>query len=154
VPTDLSPDGTRFVFLRYRYGNAPSGQLALFIENISGTGLRQITPYGLPQAPWIGSAQWSPDGKEIISETTAGRLFVVRPDGTHVTRIRLNVHTAQYFAFEPHWSPDGKRIVFGMTIKDRVDLYTAKIDGSDVVRITNTPVVENGPDWQSIAASS
>ncbi len=53
VPTDISPDGTRFVFLRYRPGPSHGGpfpfiteQVALFVENIDGTGLRQLTPYG------------------------------------------------------------------------------------------------------------
>jgi Tol biopolymer transport system component len=122
LATDVSPDGRRFVFLRFKPGASPeprpfrTQQVALFVENIDGTGLRQLTPYGLAAPHEVASAHWSPDGREIISELTNGRLFVVRPDGTGLTPINLQTGTGQYFAFEPDWSPDGTRIVFCMFI--------------------------------------
>ena len=146
-PTDVSPDGRRFVFLRYKDENAGHQQVALFVKKLDGTGLRQLTPYGLAEPHEFGAAQWSPDGREIISETTQGRLFAVRPDGTGLTPIRLQTGTTQYFAFEPDWSPDGTRIVFCMYIHGQEDIYTANADGSKLVQVTNTPEVENGPDW-------
>jgi Tol biopolymer transport system component len=145
--TDVSPDGRRFVFLRFKGEDTPNEQVALFVENIDGTGLRQITPYGLAEPHEIASAQWSPNGQEIISETTQGRLFTVRPDGTHLTQIHLATGTDQYFAFEPDWSPDGNRIVFCMFINGQEDIYTAQAHGADVVQVTNTPDFKNGPDW-------
>jgi hypothetical protein len=46
-PTDVSPDGTRFVFLRFFRENGPGQQqVAIYVENLDGTGLRQLTPYG------------------------------------------------------------------------------------------------------------
>jgi Tol biopolymer transport system component len=147
VATDVSPDGTRFVFLRYRGQETRHQQVALFVENLDGTGLRQITPYGLAFSHELAAAQWSPNGREIISETTHGRLFVVRLDGTGITPIHLQTGSTRYFAFEPDWSPDGTRIVFCMFIDDQEDIYTAKADGTDVVQVTDTPDFENGPDW-------
>lgn len=141
------PDGKRFVFLRFKNENTTPQQVALFVEKLDGTGLRQLTPYGLAEPHEIASAQWSPDGQEIISETTQGRLFVVHPDGTGLTMIRLRTGTTQYFAFEPDWSPDGTRIVFCMYINGQEDIYTANADGSNLVQVTNTPAFENGPDW-------
>jgi Tol biopolymer transport system component len=146
-PTDVSPDGTQFVFLRYKNDTAGHQQVALFVENLNGTGLRQLTPYGLAEPHEIAAAQWSPDGREIISETTQGRLFVVRLNGTGLTPIHLQTGTTRYFAFEPDWSPDGSRIVFCMSINGQEDIYTAKADGSDLVQVTDTPDFENGPDW-------
>jgi Tol biopolymer transport system component len=147
--TDISPDGTRFVFLRFRNETSHdrSEQVALFVENLDGTGLRQVTPYGLAQPHEFAAAQWSPDGRWIISETTRGRLFVVRPDGGALTQIHLQTGTSKYFAFEPDWSPDGTRIVFCMFVNGQEDIYTARADGSDVVQVTDTPDFENGPDW-------
>jgi Tol biopolymer transport system component len=147
APADVSPDGTRFVFLRFKNENTTHQQVALFVEKLDGTGLRQLTPYGLAEPHEIAWAQWSPDGREVISETTQGRLFVVHPDGTGLTMIRLRTGTTQYFAFEPDWSPDGTRIVFCMYINGQEDIYTAKADGSNLVQVTNTPEFENGPDW-------
>src|SRR5262249_43702264 len=71
LPTDISPDGKRFVFLRFRQPNIdPTQQVAVFVANMDGTGIRQITPYGLAHAHEFTSAQWSPDGLDIISQTT------------------------------------------------------------------------------------
>jgi Tol biopolymer transport system component len=148
--TDVSPDGSRFVFLRFRRENAANfreEQVALFLENTDGTGLQQITPYGLAAPHEAAAARWSPDGKEIISETTQGRLFVVRPDGSGLSMIPLDTGTTRYFAFEPAFSPDGTKIVFCMFINGQEDIYTANADGSGVRQVTNTPDFENGPDW-------
>jgi Tol biopolymer transport system component len=139
VPNDISPDGTRFVFLRYRPGPSHGGpfpfiteQVALFVENIDGTGLRQLTPYGLAFPHEEATAHWSPDGTQIISESHDLRLFVVRIDGTGLTPIKLQTGTQQYFAFEPNWSPDGTRIIFCMFLNGQEEIYTANPDGSDV----------------------
>ena len=151
VPTDISPDGTQFVFMRYRPG--PSGshfqaeQVGLYVENLDGSGLRQIAPFGVAHANEIASAHWSPNGQWIISSNRAGVLFVVRPNGSGLRAIRLQAPSSQYFAFEPDWSPDGTRIVFCMYVGGQEDIYTANPDGSGVIQVTDTPDFENGPDW-------
>ena len=148
-PTDVAPDGSQFVFLRFRRENAPGGQqVAMYVENINGTGLRQLTPYGLAAPHEVASAQWSPDGTRIISETTAGLLFTVQPDGTGLRTIHLQVGTGNYFAFQAHWSPDGTRIIFGMFINGGEGIYTASPDGSNVVQVTDAPTgFDTEPDW-------
>jgi Tol biopolymer transport system component len=145
--TDVAPDGRRFVFLRFKHENSKPEQVALFVANIDGSGLRQLTPYGLAQPHEIASARWSPSGQDIISETTQGRLFVVHPDGSGLRMIPLQTGTTRYFAFEPTWSPDGTQILFCMFINGQEDLYTANADGSNVKQITDTPDFEIGPDW-------
>jgi Tol biopolymer transport system component len=148
-PTDVSPDGSQFVFLRYRRENTPGGQqVAIYVENIDGTGLRQLTPYGYAAPHEVASAQWSPDGTKIISETSVGGLFTVRPDGTDLRQINLQVGTGNYVASWPHWSPDGTRIVFRMFIDGTEGIYTANPDGSNVVRVTDAPTgFDATPDW-------
>jgi len=159
TPADMSPDGTRFVFLRFKPAAGPSStplpdaQVALFVENLDGTGLRQITPYFLSERP---SANWSPDGLKIVSEMsngaggTANRLFIVHPDGGDVTPIKLQVGTQRYSAFQPAWSPDGTRIIFSMFINGGEGIYTANPDGSGVRQVKFTMDFNNfvyGPDW-------
>jgi len=136
--------------LRFRRENGPKQQVqqvALFVENTNGTGLRQVTPYGLAAPHEVASARWSPDGREIISETTQGTLFVVRSDGASLRMIQLQTGTPRYFAFQPDFSPDGTKIVFSMFINGQEDIYAANADGSDVKQVTNTPDFEDGPDW-------
>jgi Tol biopolymer transport system component len=149
---DVSPDGSRFVFLRFRHENGPRAlieQVALFVENIDGSGLRQITPYGFAEPHELASARWSPDGQEVISETTQGSLFTIRPDdpGLSPSMISLQTGTTRYFAFDPAFSPDGTKIVFCMFINGQEDIYTANADGSGVEQVTNTPDFEFAPDW-------
>jgi len=148
--TDVAPDGSRFAFLRFKReiaANFREEQVALFAANIDGSSLRQLTPYGLAQPHESASARWSPNGQDIISETTQGRLFVVHPDGSGLRMIALHTGTTRYFAFEPTWSPDGTQILFCMVLNGQEDLYTANPDGSNVKQITDTPDFENGPDW-------
>jgi WD40 repeat protein len=44
------------------------------------------------------------------------------------------------------WSPDGQLVAFVSAHQDRVDLYTAALDGT-VARLTDTPRLEQGPLW-------
>jgi Tol biopolymer transport system component len=158
LPTDVSPDSKRFLFIRFKPGPDPAPnphpdrtqQVALFVENSDGTGLRQITPYGLAQAHDLAGAHWSPDGREIISATTQGNLFVVPVDGVGINMIHLQTGTTRYFAFEPGWSPDGTRIIFGIFINGGEGIYTANPDGSDVQQVeftTDFSNLFNAPDW-------
>jgi Tol biopolymer transport system component len=157
-PTDVSLDGSLFLFVRTRFkrnpnDTSPDQQPALFIENTDGTGLRQLTAsgkltFGLPQA-----ARFSPDGTQIIGEIGNGKMFTIHPDGSHYTDINLQV-TDRYFAFGPAWSPDGTRIIFCMFINGGEGIYTANPDGSNVKQVTfttnlgaNFANVFNGPNW-------
>ncbi len=122
---------------------------ALFVENADGTGLHQITPYGLANSHDNGVARWSPDGREIIFASAQGALFVVHPDGTGVRRIPLDTGGSFSFAFTPGWSPDGTSIVFSLFLQKtgQVDIYTATSDGKDLVNVTDTPEFEDFADW-------
>ena len=157
-PTDVSPDGTQFLFVRERMKRNPNDttpdfQGALFIENTNGTGLRQLTAAGkLNFAGITPAARFSPDGTQIIGELGNGKILTIHPDGSRYTDINLQV-TAPYFAFGPAWSPDGTRIIFCMFINGGEGIYTANPDGSNVKQVTFTMVGQNlanmynGPNW-------
>jgi TolB protein len=142
IPGDYSPDGTRIVFGRY---NSTLNQFALFVVNVDGSGLRQITTW----QPDFGSASWSPDGKWILTDNARGGLYVVHPDGSGRHPIALQTGPGFFFAFVPSWSPDGKRIVFSLYQRStgQVGIFTAKADGTDLRLVTNAPVDQEMADW-------
>jgi dipeptidyl aminopeptidase/acylaminoacyl peptidase len=148
-----SPDGTRISFTR----DNQKSDIALFIVNTDGTGLRQVTPWGLE----AGGGSWSPDGQWILlslkdfypspSWTRRGKLFLVRPDGSDLRRIDIDTGGKWYYAKEPTWSPDGTRILFVMYTDSNVgtaDLYTMDPDGSHVTHVIGEPgIIEDSPSW-------
>jgi Tol biopolymer transport system component len=147
IPGDYSPDGTGIVFSRE---NPPlHDTFALFVVNTDGTGLRQLTPWGLAS----GSASWSPDGSKIVfggaSNRPKGPLWVINPDGTGLKKIFQD--TQGGVAFDPVWSPDGTKILFARNPAPRQggqnDLYTINPDGTGLTQVTHTPDFEDFPDW-------
>lgn len=152
IPGDYSPDGSQFVFMRAKPGSDPNARHqrgALFVENSDGTGLRQITPYGLPNSHDNAAESWSPDASEILFAGAHGSLFVVHPDGTGVRAIPLETGGGFAYAFSPGWSPDGTRMVFSLFLDKtgQEDIYTARSDGTDLVNVTNTADFEDSADW-------
>jgi Tol biopolymer transport system component len=175
LPTGISPDGKRFLFIRFHPGNGANRELnkrtALFIERLDGSGLRQVTPYGLTAAHEDVWAAWAPNGHEILSVVsgrarhpgpitcidtlgaclaTHSKLFTIHPDGSgyHPIRLRLPTSIGRYRVLEPSWSTDGRRIIFCLwPSKGNEDIYTANANGSHVLRLTHTPAFEYAPRW-------
>ena len=95
-----SPDGRRIAFS----GEAAVtgvGEVALMIVNRDGTGLRRVAPRTLIAS----DPAWSPDGLWIafVGENRKRfqrDLYVIRPDGTHLQRLRLTG-----IEFSPAWMP-------------------------------------------------
>jgi Tol biopolymer transport system component len=77
-----SPDGTRIVFGRE---NPSPQQFAMFVVNVNGSGLHQVSGWQLD----FGSASWSPDGQWVLTDNGQGGLYVVHPDGTGEQQIML-----------------------------------------------------------------
>ena len=142
IPGNYSPDGTRIVFGRE---NPSLQQFALFIVNVNGSGLHQVTSW----QPDFGSASWSPDGRWILTDNGEGRLYVVHPDGTGRHPIQLHIGPGRHLEFQPSWSPNGKRIVFALFLAStgQEDIFTARADGTDLRQVTNTPDREEFADW-------
>jgi TolB protein len=142
-----SPDGTQIVFRRL---NEPAGTgWDLFIVNVDGTDLRQLTdmPRGEEQKP-----VWSPDGTQIaffaLGISTA-QIFLINSDGTDLRQLT----DFPSGAGTPIWSPDGQQIAFigknSQTISEEVefDLYIINRNGSNLRNLTNSPGFYECPCW-------
>lgn len=148
---DVSPDGQQFVFMRARqdpghpHGREQSG--ALFVENIDGSRLRQITDFGLPNSHDDGFESWSPDGSRILFGSAGGTLFTIHPDGTQLAAVPIRAAGGQTQARAPGWSPDGTRIVCRLFLSSaRPHIYTLRADGSDLTQLTSVDFADD-PDW-------
>ena len=154
LPGDVSPSGTQFVFMRARPdpGHSPGREQsgALYVENIDGTGLHQITQYGLPNSHDDGFESWSPDGSEILFASENGNLFTVHPDGTALASVPIRAAAGQSFARAPAWSPDGTRIVTRLYLGavGQAAIYTLRSNGTDLTPISPPGLnFVNDPDW-------
>jgi Tol biopolymer transport system component len=103
---------------------------------------------------------YSPDGTQIafrgdldLAEPTGDEeLFVMNADGTNVRQLTSNAD----FDSAPSWSPDGRRILFERapagtftqgTEAQEKDIYVMRADGSHVRRLTDSPGLDEGPEF-------
>jgi Tol biopolymer transport system component len=138
---DWSPDGTQIAFSGVVSPSNGSGRI--FVVNVDGTGLRQISPDDPSNYGGDGWPSWAPDGTRLTF-TRNGELFVINADGTGMTHI-ATPHGAQ----APAWSPDGRWIAYqSLSFIDLAsELYITTPDGSNSIRLTNTSEFETSPSW-------
>ena len=143
-----SPDGKRLVFEVQNLATAdPPNRRAIFIVNVDGTGLRQLTDWSLNGGD---HPDWSPDGKRILFRAVStverhrGNLYTIAPDGSTLTQLtRYPPKTVLLGSF----SPDGKWIVFSrFTDTAYPAIYVMRSDGTGLRRVTQDNITYS-PDW-------
>lgn len=140
-----SPDGTRLSFFDTKEGVSPTGSGALFVMEADGGEPVRITPWGYA----LDDRAWSPDGSWIAFQRPYGQLYLVRPDGSDLHPVPLNLPPGTG-ALNPSWSPDGTWIVFSLQRSDRAEIYMARPDGTGLRKVTGTPDLQGqSPDWEA-----
>ncbi len=49
------------------------------------------------------------------------------------------VSRGDFYDFVPRWSPDGTRLAFTSSRNGSMDIYSMRLDGSDLVNVSRTP---------------
>jgi Tol biopolymer transport system component len=139
-----SPDGNWITFVRsgrIHPSNGVAGgffDTAIFLVRPDGTGLRQLTQWGLHAA----ASDWSPDGSKIVFFTNfnfppSSNIYTIHPDGSDLTLIVKSA--ARSGVGFPRWSPDGSKIIFAGDITPGPQgLWTVNSDGSGLTEIPGT----------------
>ncbi len=137
---DWSPDGQWLVFTR-------AGHDGLLLRNPTGVNLIELTD-GADVNP-----VWSPKGDRIafLRDTGQGHdLFVLRPtksdDWADDTDEEAVAHS-EYDETSPSWSADGRRLAFEVRFDDQSEIFTVRVDGSDLKQLTYNTADDVTPDW-------
>lgn len=151
-----SPDRTMFV---YSYCCGPPNPV--FVANVDGTGVREITPDGIDGF----GARWSLDGSMLVYQQRdaatreIGDLFVVDVATEGTTQI-TDLDPASYggWFLSPSFSPDGQTIIFHMPrgpnddVSTRWDLWSVPVAGGEpTLVVRNASMGVYAPDGGALA---
>ena len=136
-----SPDGSQILFASDR-----SGRVQLYVVNLDGSGLRQVTE----ASNLRGRSDWSAQGwMTTYSGTPWHRnVYIFHADGSDWQRVSPDGGNAQ----GPSFSPDGKWLAV-TAYYDRYEdihgceIYIMRLDGSDLRRLTINDYCDWQPRW-------
>ncbi len=157
-----SPDGTKLLYRR-----TPENPLVqdadTWVLDVAKSATDPTQPVTQPVLLRTGDERYpsySPDGTQIafrgdldLAEPSGDEeIYVMNADGTNVRQLTSNAD----FDSAPSWSPDGKRILFERapagtftpgTEAQEKDLYVMHADGTHVRRLTDSPGLDEGPEF-------
>ena len=150
------PNGREIAFQSTR-----DGADSIYLINVDGSNLRllaQVNPEPLPDdylsAPTFqGRVAWSPDRTKIAVHTFDGKIIVANSDGSNRIPLPYGTGFEYYWGAVPSWSPDGRRIAFMSghdTDQGGYEIYVSDIDGSNLLRLTNTRTDDWFPTWSPV----
>jgi TolB protein len=87
----------------------------------------------------------------ITLSGTQGNLDIasIQTDGSGLKRLVGDLSGKLSHQDWPAWSPDGRRFAFTSTHEGNQELYTARADGTEVTRVTQSPGIDAHPCWTS-----
>lgn len=149
-----SRDGRRLAFARHETGDTHIWQYVM--EAGKPGSARRVSNRAAPDY----DGAFIPGGKGLLlvavaQSGTQGNLDVaIAPaDGGDLRTLIGDLKAKLAHAEWPSPSPDGRRFAFTSTHEGNQEVYTAAIDGTDVVRVTQSPGVDAHPCWTPDGAS-
>ena len=158
-----SPDGTKLLYRR-----TPENPLVqnadTWVLDVEGSAADPTQPVTQPVLLRTGDERYpsySPDGTQIafrgdldLAEPSGDEeIYVMNADGTNVRQLTSNAD----FDSAPSWSPDGKRRSSSSrrprapsrraTEAQEKDIYVMRADGTHVRRLTDSPGLDEGPEF-------
>jgi len=155
---DISPNGESLCFTSKIKLNNPDlkqNPSNLFVIDMNGTNLKQLTNLEIEFLRNAGYPRWSPNGDKVVfvfpektdvKYSPALSIFLLDLKNGALKDILANA-TLKGDRLDPSWSPDGTKIVFVSykDMKDSDNIYIMNADGTDVIRITDSPYVKRQP---------
>jgi TolB protein len=141
-----SPDGKRIAFTSNRAGN-----WEIFLINVDGTGLVQLTDDGQGRL----SPVWSPDGTQMAYSGKQGEEWdIFSMPAPSDAEGELEAGQARRLTsvagndISPTYSPGGDMIAFESNRDGDAEIYVMQADGSSQRNISNSPSSKDqGPVW-------
>jgi hypothetical protein len=129
-----------------------SGLPQIYLINVDGTGLRQLTD--LPD----GACQptWSPSGEHLLFTSPCRKNQALYPNSTLV-RMSLAAMEPEFLPsipgggdFDPAWSPSGSRIAFTSLRKGRPQIYLMSFESEEAVQVSMGNARDSQPEWDPL----
>ncbi|MGW6276401.1 TolB family protein [Kribbella sp. NPDC055071] len=143
-----SPDGKHIAFTR---ASGPVvddtiENVGIFVMNVDGSHIRQVTQKVRPSLAEDSDPQWSPNGRAIVFQRRNVRT-ALPADGIALFVVDLSTHRERRITpwelragDTPDWSPDGRQILFHSNVDGptnvSANLYTVRPDGKDLRQLT------------------
>jgi TolB protein len=141
-------DGSRLLFAGHELDGMHVWQYVLDVKAPNAPA-RRLTDRKDPEY----NGAFSPDGARILFAAitlsgTQGNLDIasINADGSGLRTVFPGTGPLSHQDW-PSWSPDGRRFAFSSTHEGNHEIYTADLEGKDLVRLTNSPGIDAHPCW-------
>ncbi|MEJ2011061.1 MAG: protein kinase [Anaerolineales bacterium] len=129
-----------------------SGIPQIYLINIDGTGVRQLTDLE------DGACQpaWSPSGELLVftspcrvnqEQYPGSSLWLISVDFAGNASDPTQLRTAPGGDFDPAWDPNGERIAFTSVRDNRPQIYAMDLDGENLVNLNSDLAHNRQPAW-------